>query len=197
MKTYLRLPIFGKIFGFSITLLSLIGYIVLFSYLGTKAIEERENSRLIKIKMLNARKNEKDFFVTRNLEYSKNVNRLTSELLTLINSFDQDKTTKKLITEIGKYNRIFSKAANATVERGLDENQGAEGELRNSVHHIEDIIKKANQDKILIQMLSARRSKKDFLMRLKPKYIEKVKKAVAISPGKHKIYYCRKKQKTR
>ena len=63
--------------------------------------------------------------------------------------------------------------------RGLDERSGAEGRLRAAVHAVEDALDRPGALRMQVHMLSARRAEKDFIMRRRAEYPEKLEQAIA------------------
>ncbi|MCP4695248.1 MAG: hypothetical protein GY862_00150 [Gammaproteobacteria bacterium] len=59
---------------------------------------------------------------------------------------------------------------------GLDEKSGAYGNLRKSIHDIENILAGLQEDSLLRNMLTLRRNEKDFMLRSVRKYVEKFEK---------------------
>ncbi|MFD2175755.1 methyl-accepting chemotaxis protein [Rhodobacter lacus] len=62
---------------------------------------------------------------------------------------------------------------------GLDHESGLQGELRNAVHEAEKIIESLGMPEVRAALLMLRRHEKDFILRIDPKYIDKVDEEVA------------------
>jgi methyl-accepting chemotaxis protein len=146
--------------------------------------------------MLELRKNEKDFFArslidtdffeTQNSKYltdfNNNFNILQQEI-TVVKTFAQgDSEFMAKITEIEQlatqYKEQFLKVVEKQKEKGFKD-WGRIGELRDSVHNVEDRLNEAGeQDALLVKMLMCRRHEKDYLLRNDPKYQGKLAERV-------------------
>lgn len=91
--------------------------------------------------------------------------RLLSESQAGDDALELEKIRIRYIQQVDQYIELMR-------TRGLDENSGIEGEFRKKIHELEDLIGK--YDALHIYLLQARRSEKDFIMRLQKKYVDKV-----------------------
>ena len=82
----------------------------------------------------------------------------------------------QLNTVAHKYEQAFDETAATKTMVGFNEQLGLLGRLRGSVHAVEHILKAENSDKLTVKMLMMRRHEKDFMMRLKDKYLEEMAK---------------------
>ena len=167
-----------KILGLAILMFLLSVLIVVFSLLNSRALNNRDNKRQLIIYMLDARKNEKDFFIKRDVNYAIKVG---LDVFAFDSTLQLYKNTPGIIemkNAMNDYNQSFQTVVNKIKERGLNENQGAEGRFREVVHLVEKMTQKAGEKELLIWMLQSRRSEKDFFLRNKPEYVVKVHNAV-------------------
>lgn len=178
MNFFKNLSITTQIVSLSIVLLILLGIVSIFSFKESDSLIQKSNSALLENLMLDSRNNETKFFVTRNLYYADSVKSIINETFTLVNNFDESELKTKLYNSVQSYYKNFNLGVETIKLRGLNEDTGAEGDLRKSVHKIEDIVKSVNNKSIMVEMLMARRSEKDFFMRTHDKYIDKVKNSV-------------------
>jgi methyl-accepting chemotaxis protein len=132
----------------------------------------------IEVFMLQCRRHEKDFLLNKTTERIAIVNNYVDSLLAETVNLSNDSYRDTLTTLASTYKEIFNAIVDVMQRRGLDEKSGAEGALRTEAHKIEQILTGKNDPALLISMLQARRSEKDFLMRGDVSYAEKVKKAV-------------------
>ena len=75
-----------------------------------------------------------------------------------------------------KYQAHFVAVVEQKKKLGLDEKSGLEGQLRNSVHEIEQRVDKLNEQGLLVTMLMMRRHEKDFMLRRDRKYGDDIRK---------------------
>ena len=73
-----------------------------------------------------------------------------------------------------KFDRIaFDQAKPLREKLGMDEKTGLQGKLRDAVHAVEHTLKALHASpEMMVSMLMLRRHEKDFLLRLKPKYVK-------------------------
>lgn len=169
--------------------------IVLFLALGFfLSNSSKQISELSKIKyeiknlestMLMLRRNEKDFLARNDLKYvtkfEKNHKNLMLQLQNLSveskkHAFKQD--IFKSLEDIFKlYYKNFHNIVAIKQKVGLNPKDGLYGSLRNSVHHLEALLKKDANYKLQIDMLMLRRAEKDFMLRSNIKYLNKFNKS--------------------
>ncbi len=140
--------------------------------------------------LLQLRRHEKDFLLRRDNSYvkayqasSSRSEQLVDELLSMSTNDEMqqevsDVTLREataLKTIIIQHRQQFAKVVDGLRTLGYDEESGLQGQLRGSVHEIEDILKapENNLDSLWRLMLMMRRHEKDFIMRVAPKYIDR------------------------
>lgn len=119
----------------------------------------------------------KQFLIDRDIEKANEIES-EFELLREQIANPEKELERELAKKLEVYIASFMDLKISLIKRGLDANSGIEGEFRKAVHEVEDRLNKFELDKVKIAMLMARRSEKDFIMRLKPKYIGRVENSV-------------------
>lgn len=166
---------------------------VLMAYLISDASTERsrENAqrfndinlmeRELETESLQLRRHEKDFLLLLDLSYREKYDATMQRvlgLLTRLEELDHDGDMRASLDALGQvlpaHQQQFRKVIAGKRDIGLDEKVGLQGALRSSVHEIEDILKEHKDDTLQILMLMMRRHEKDFIMRLAPKYVDRV-----------------------
>jgi methyl-accepting chemotaxis protein len=140
----------------------------------------------IESSFLQLRRNEKDFFLRKDLKYTeKFASRITSleqRIKTLKQSFNNKDITINEIDELQKilnqYDDYFNQIVKSQKRIGLHPKDGLYGKLRSQVHQVESILG-ANNNNLLAQMLQLRRNEKDFMLRLDKKYVSRFKNNLA------------------
>ncbi len=158
---------------------SLLGVYSVFQYLEIQALNEETDSKNIDLSFLEARKGEKDFLAGKNLNDAEKVNSTINKLDSLLQPYLREETAIKINEAVGSYKSIFDDLVILIKERGIDENSGAEGKLRESIHNLESLINEDSDKNVLVKMLMARRHEKDFFLREDAKYISELKESVA------------------
>jgi methyl-accepting chemotaxis protein len=156
------------------------------------AVEGRSLSSLnqqISIKMLEARRAEKDFqlrrdesYAKRHAELSAGIERDLEKLKSMVRSSGLNSIPEKIdVVRRGfaNYVKNFAGLAQAEVKLGLNEKLGLSGSLRAAVHDIESKLKEIDDARLTSSMLMLRRHEKDFMLRRDVKYVDELKKTAA------------------
>ena len=174
------------------TKLFLIAGIAIFGFLCVFAVNEygnmlkndalklHENTMNVEIGMLTARRSEKDFLARKDLKYPDMVENSVGQILDYLKILEQNPALrdKVIVTKglIEQYLEAFLVVVENMKLQGLNETEGYTGELRASVHAVEEMIETQDDDSLLAQMLMLRRREKDFMLRGDAKYLESFKK---------------------
>ncbi|MCT4585927.1 MAG: methyl-accepting chemotaxis protein [Peptostreptococcaceae bacterium] len=140
----------------------------------------------LNISILNMSKNDKEFLVNESnnivfydtkrsfyIDYFKmNYNKAKKEL-DYIKKFSDQEAFEQLNKDLNDYNQNFLRLVNLKLKRGFKD-FGYIGELRKSVHNIEDYLNNINNKDLKIIMLQLRRNEKDYLLRRDFYYKEKL-----------------------
>lgn len=146
----------------------------------TKQIGDIESS------FLQLRRNEKDFFLRKDLKYKEKfgskITSLEQRIKTLKESFNNKDITINEIDALQKilneYDDYFNQIVTSQKRIGLHPKDGLYGKLREQVHQVESILGSKNYQ-LLAQMLQLRRNEKDFMLRLDQKYVNRFKNNLA------------------
>ena len=171
----------------AITAISIVSFLILgaFFYSSNKEAMELEelryNVKNIEISILQLRRNEKDFLSRNDLKYQKkyqkNFKKLQQNLDEISHVLKKYDINGKKFIELRKIFEVYSKNFNNIVEIqkkiGLHPKDGLYGSLRESVHQLEDLLKKGKEYKLQVDMLMLRRAEKDFMLRKNLKYMTK------------------------
>ncbi|MFC3053434.1 methyl-accepting chemotaxis protein [Kordiimonas pumila] len=127
---------------------------------------------------LQMRRKEKDFFIRQEIKYADgyyeevaHAQSVVKKLLDSEVSSEFHSAVKALNDILPRHAKQFDVVKEDYVQLGLDENAGLQGQLRDAVHEIENILSEYKSDKLEILMLMMRRHEKDFIMRVDEKYI--------------------------
>ncbi len=132
----------------------------------------KEKAMEIDVKVSDAKNYKNEFVTTRNLMYADNVTQATAQVkgnagdITKLDIPQERKDmADKVIQLTGKYENLFLEEVQLYKTKGLNENLGLQGDLRNAVHEVEDNIRKQNDNLLLADMLELRRNEKDYMLR--------------------------------
>lgn len=139
------------------------------------------------VEMLTLRRHEKDFLARLDMKYIESFQTTQASLISGADSMaaDLDKlgmdssAAETLSQVIADYAQKFSQLVALQQQIGLTPTDGLYGQLRQSVHNVEDTLKRFEQDTLLKHMLMLRRHEKDFMLRLDMKYIGRFKDQIS------------------
>ncbi|WP_432662015.1 methyl-accepting chemotaxis protein [Wukongibacter baidiensis] len=108
-------------------------------------IEELPDNKDLKILMLQARRNEKDYFLRKDTKYVGKLTKTVTEFKNVVNSSNYDEKTKSDVNILmDRYLDKFNKVVAMDKEIGLKEDEGLIGEYRSVVHKVNPLIEKIN-----------------------------------------------------
>ncbi|KLN61679.1 hypothetical protein WH96_04915 [Kiloniella spongiae] len=144
-----------------------------------------ELEELLDKEFLNARRREKDFLLRLDEKYVGQHAKLMGEIHNSLKELEEHAQNPEEIKHINilkeladAYEKQFATVVHDITEIGLTEKDGLRGELRGAVHNIEERLKTIKNDKLTVLMLMMRRHEKDFLLRIDPKYIDRIDKRI-------------------
>ncbi|MBO6520198.1 MAG: HAMP domain-containing protein [Rhodospirillales bacterium] len=155
---------------------------------GHRAEVERENKafnllRDVESEFLQARRREKDFLLRLDMKYADKhaevIQSAKTDLASLIEIEEKPEIRDQLAIVSEKlvaYDDKFAGVVEQWNAIGRTEKEGLLGNLRSSVHNVEETLKGYGIEALTVKMLMMRRHEKDFLMRLDPKYIGRIDK---------------------
>lgn len=174
-----NLSIKWRIFSLVGAIFGLLLLYTIFQFYELSSLKAEVDTDQINMYMLEARKGEANFLISRDLSYANEVNKSIRRLDSLITPYKSEKQGEAIWSEVSKYNKAFTDLVELVKTRGLNEESGLEGKLRESVHNVESILKSVNNQPIMIDMLMSRRHEKDFFLRQNNKYVGELKESVA------------------
>ncbi len=166
----------GIVTGSIITILFLVSYL---NQIIIKLEEERVQSGVLQIQILQLRRAEKDFLTRKDLTNSELFNEtyasLSKTLLNLETIVDDAGLNKemvpKLTNAIETYKSSFDNIVALQQKIGLDEKSGLHGSLRKSAHEIEKRVLETSNFELGFDLLMVRRQEKDFILRNDLRYL--------------------------
>ena len=144
----------------------------------------------LRTSLLEARRNEKDFIIGRDQGYVQKHHATLERIHDLVGRLedgaeaeDVRSAASRIDSGIKAYGERFRSVADLQTTLGLTEEQGLQGQLRKSVHEIEEALSRHNEPSLTVQMLTLRRHEKDFILRAQPKYIDSLEKTAETFRG--------------
>jgi len=143
-------------------------------------------SEELKVHMLTLRKHEKDFLARKDMKYLASFKKvikytentsaeLKENIIHFGASIDALKSYNKIIHD---YSNIFEKLVLAQQEIGLNPKDGLYGDLRSTVHQVQEYAKKSNDTNLLSKVYDLRKQEKDFMLRSDKKYLDSFNKKI-------------------
>ncbi len=152
--------------------------IVFLSYYTIDMLNQRDKLRIIEASINTATQFRIEFSKTRDLNIAKKFYDKINKIDAYIDELESSQLYS-LNSNKDNYVKLFKQYVDTMKYRGLDENNGIEGEFRNGVHNIENMVYLSRSKDLIINILQARRSEKDFIMRKSSKYITKVENSIS------------------
>jgi len=153
-----------------------------------------DDSMEIQIRLLTARRHEKDFLVRKDPKYLDRMNATLDEFQKLTNDMAEVAThlglndvvsvSAKVSEDKEIYQKAFDNVAGYVGEQG-DSTSGIRGELRKHAHNMEEAIVKSKSSALMIDYLLLRRHEKDYILREDHKYVLKAQDVLKDMDTKH------------
>ncbi|MFB2643186.1 methyl-accepting chemotaxis protein [Shewanella bicestrii] len=126
------------------------------------------------------RKNEKDFFGRKDIQYVERhsevhtkIDGLVSNLESVFKKYQVSTTSlESFDRNLNQYQVAFNEVVQLQQEIGLTPKTGLYGTLRTAVHNVESMLKEYDQLPLEVAMLQLRRNEKDFMLRREMSYVE-------------------------
>lgn len=192
-KSFIRDMPIGKKFG-SLFLILVLGFSALgFAYYKVLDVQSTATEQTSKIgdfgelvdriaqQILIARRTEKNFLLYKSEDYLDEHEGQIEMLLASIAELKETaptagarKDSGELLSLVAVYQSSFTSMSNTLVEIGLSDRMGLLGELRRSVHRVEETLSNYLDLMLANSMLTMRRHEKDYLSRKQLKYVDKL-----------------------
>ncbi|ASF17110.1 MULTISPECIES: methyl-accepting chemotaxis protein [Shewanella] len=126
------------------------------------------------------RKNEKDFFGRKDIQYVEkhkqvhaSIDDMIPKLEKIFKKYDVPITSlESFDRNLNQYQQAFNEVVQLQQEIGLTPKTGLYGTLRTAVHNVESMLKEYDQLSLQVAMLQLRRNEKDFMLRREMSYVE-------------------------
>ncbi|WP_051249544.1 methyl-accepting chemotaxis protein [Maridesulfovibrio zosterae] len=149
----------------------------------SEEIHISEHANSAEVAMLNARRNEKDFIIQKDMKFPPLVKNNIDKIILMMNELGDDAglaglhKIKNLSEAIIKDAVVYLKTFNSVVKNyqtiGLTHKSGLQGDLRKTAHNIMTKTIEYSVDDLLISLLQMRRYEKDFILTKNLKYKQK------------------------
>lgn len=147
----------------------------------TQLEQLKQNVQQLNILSLQLRRNEKDFFLRKDMSYFEKYNKNYSLLISLLKEIEQqnqninaDIKIIKLMDSFTIYKEKFTQLSELMVIKGLDKDSGKYAQLRAATHELEQTFKSQGDLANQVILLTMRRHEKDYMLRNDEKYLDQL-----------------------
>jgi len=151
----------------------------------TQLEQLKHNVQQLNIYSLQLRRNEKDFFLRKDMKYFEKFSNNYQKLTLLINDIEQQNTrinagiqSEKLAQSFASYQDKFSQLTELMAIKGLNKDSGEYGQLRAATHELEQGFKSQVDLASQVILLTMRRHEKDYMLRNDESYLIKLTHAI-------------------
>ncbi|WP_419777676.1 methyl-accepting chemotaxis protein [Malaciobacter marinus] len=170
-------------------LLGLIALFILNNYSQNQMkelVKAQKSVEVLKTLQTELRKNEKDFLARKDEKYLndfqnnfKSLQNSANSLKDILKEVDiSTEYTNEFLEISNKYYDIFTQIANTQKQIGLTHTDGLYGNLRKSVHNVQEFARNSNNFELLSLVYELRKEEKDFMLRLDEKYSTRFEKKI-------------------
>ena len=175
----LKSSLFARTIGLAVVILSLMLIVLALAFASNTALERRRTVHLVEDRLHEANAVILQFMERRAMEDAQRGREALTQVYYLLGEAFSEADRAILRPHLSRYQQAFDELVQAYLQRGLDEQSGAEGRFRAQVHAAESLIREAGYTEVLIPLLAARRWEKDFILRRRAEYVPMVHAEVA------------------
>jgi len=135
----------------------------------------------LEIQPLQIRRREKDFLLRNDLKYVDAYNEEYQKAQAFLKTIRAQTSDTMILENLSGFETLlvnhknqFDLVVKNQRALGRDEDSGLRGQLRRSVHEIEELLNEFESNDLLVKMLMMRRHEKDFIIRLSPTYLSSI-----------------------
>lgn len=114
--------------------------------------------------------NNDPLFLEKHADIAQSLSTDLERIESSIDDSEQKIYASQVESKLKNYSEIFNGVVQLRIKNGLNHENGLFGELRETIHNVEDILKEKSEIFLLYSMLSMRRDEKDFISRQNNKY---------------------------
>lgn len=186
LRSIQKLSVRGKILSIVGWIFGILGVYLVFQFHELSALRQETVVNQINEEILNARRCGANFLATGELTYATEVKKSLIKTDSIAALDGNEQLGVNFEKAVAGYKTEFNNIMLLLKKRGLDDNSGLEGELRNSSRKVESILNSVGDKTILIDMLMSRKYEKDFFLHGEPQYIDKFKQSISLL-GEHTV----------
>jgi signal transduction histidine kinase len=174
-------PLRTKILSFALFLVVFTIIIAVFAFIQRQALTASIHAGTVRAELLKAHDDKSKYVFQRNPKKADDADTHLSSSIALLVHFENEEGTERLRIGIQQYISLFRQLTDKIQERGINENSGAEGAFRRSIHEAQRILEETHENTIEVTILQARRREKDFFMRRDEAYLSEVRQLINLA----------------
>ncbi len=151
-----------KLIGMAAVLLSFTMLLSLFALLSNRALDERENVRLIEISFLQSRQSDLDFITFRQMKYAARVDSAVTTCDSLVNLFRGEATAERLAVALANYKQNFDSTVLLSRTIGLNDTVGILGQINSRLRGAEKLTLGVEADELIFTMQLSRSKLREY-----------------------------------
>ncbi|TAE30903.1 MAG: sensor histidine kinase [Candidatus Kapaibacterium sp.] len=173
-----NLPLRTKILAFALFLVAFTVLVALCAFLQRHSLSASVHAAELQAELLKAHHSKSKYIYRRSTDDADDAEEYLLRSVSLLVYFEREEATQHVRSKMQQYLTEFRHLQENMRQRGVNENSGAEGEFRRSIHAAQELIRELGQSEIEITILQTRRREKDYFMRGDESYIGEVRQLV-------------------
>lgn len=168
------LSLYGKTVSLIVIVFVVSFTVISLAFLSISAMEERDKVRDLEEVILKTNSGVREFMLTRDPQDAKDTELLLKEADIAVRDGIRAQNHQQLHNEVLLYLHSITNLLDVYQRRGFFEEDGLEGHIREQLNGIENTLREAGEDEAVLALLQARRAEKNFLLRERSTYVDKV-----------------------
>jgi signal transduction histidine kinase/HAMP domain-containing protein len=173
-----RVSLNTKLLLFALLLMTSTGIVTVVSLIRGHVLHTKNDAQLLYIDILKAHTFAKLFLKERNTKHIDSFRQASQRFSATLRTYQHEWFSAELLIGTERLHSTFEQIITTVQERGMDENSGAEGAFRQSIHELQRLIELHNAADLNLIVLETRRREKDFFLRGDTVYVSRVRNSM-------------------
>ena len=168
------LSLYGKTVSLIVIVFVVSFTVISLAFMSISAMEERDKVRDLEEVILRANSGVREFMLTRDPQDAKDTELLLQEADRAVREGIRSTNHQQLHNEVLLYLHSINNLLDVYQRRGFFEEDGLEGHIKDQLNEIERTLNEAGEREAVLALLQARRAEKNFLLRERSSYVDKL-----------------------
>lgn len=168
------LSLYGKTVSLIVIVFVVSFTVISLAFMSISAMEERDKVRDLEEVILRANSGVREFILTRDPQDAKDTELLLQEADRAVREGIRSTNHQQLHNEVLLYLHSINNLLDVYQRRGFFEEDGLEGHIKDQLNEIERTLNEAGEREAVLALLQARRAEKNFLLRERSSYVDKL-----------------------